>query len=134
MATAISQYNQGLASNQFQNIVGDLQGFVNTGANAAGTLGNAAVTGAVNEGQLQGNTLTGIGQSQAQGILGQSNALSNGLTGVTGSLSNAALLSGLGGGNGLYGNVGSMPATGPGAPSDMQSNIYALSQGINPFG
>jgi hypothetical protein len=134
VATAVSGYNQGLAQNTWQSVVQALQGYAGLGESAAGTLGTSALSGAVNEGQLQGNTLTGIGQSQAQGILGSANALSGGLSGLTGSLGNAALLSGLGGGNGLYGNIGNMPATGAGAPSDLQSNLYAISQGINPFG
>jgi len=35
-----------------------------------------------------------------------------------------------GGGGSIY---GSAPATGPGSPTDAQSNQYAISQGINPF-
>jgi len=113
LATAISGYNQGLAQDTWQSVVSALQNYAGIGANAAGTLGNIAgsagnadIGAAVNEGQIQGNTLSGIGQSQAQGILGQGNALAGGLTGTTNALSSAALLSGFGGSGGLYGNNG----------------------------
>lgn len=133
LATAISGYNNGLASNTWSSVVNALQGYAGIGANAAGTLGTAALSGAVSEGNSQASTLGNIGNAQAAGTLGSANALSGGLSGVTNSLSSAALLSGLGGGGGLYGNVGNMPATGAGSPNDLQSNMYAMSQGINPF-
>jgi hypothetical protein len=140
LATAISQYKNGLAANTWQSVVGALQNYAGLGENAAGTLGNilgsagnADINAGIQAGNSQASTLTGIGQSQAQGILGSANAFSGGLQGVTNSLSSAALLSGMSGGGGLYSNIGNMPATGPGAPSDLQANIYALTQGINPF-
>lgn len=125
LATAISQYNNGLASQQYFNTVGSLQNLTNTGAGAANTLsgvfgnaGNAALGAGVNEGNIQGNTLGNIGTAQAQGTLGTANALSGGLTGVTGSLGNAALYNALLGGsgaNGLYqgtSSVGGAPLAG----------------------
>ena len=142
VATAVSGYNQGLASNTWQSVVNALQGYAGLGGNAAATLGgiagsagNADVGAGVQAGQVQGNTLTGIGQSQAAGILGSANAISGGVSGVTNSLSSAALLSGLQGGGGLYNldAIGKMPATGAGSPNILQSNMYAISQGINPF-
>ena len=133
LATAVSQYNQGLAQDTWQSVVQALQGYAGMGEQAGATLGSAALNGSIQQGQNVGNTLTGIGQSQAQGILGSANALASGVGGITNSLSTAALLSGAGGGGGLYGNIGGMPATGAGAPGDLQSNLYAISQGINPF-
>jgi hypothetical protein len=141
VATAVAGYSRGLASNTWQGVVNALQGYANLGGNAAGTIGNIAgsagnadVGAGIQAGNSQANTLTNIGTSQAQGILGSANAISGGLSGVTNSLSSAALLSGIGGGGGgLYNNVGSMPATGPGSPNVLQSNMYAISQGINPF-
>jgi hypothetical protein len=108
LATAISQYNQGLAGNTWQNVVNALQGYANTGATAAGTLGGAALNAGVGEGNAQASTLTGIGQAQAAGTLGSANALAGGLTGTSNAASNALLYSqlfgngGLGGNNGIY--------------------------------
>lgn len=109
VATAVSGYNQGLASNTWQSVVNALQGYAGMGANSANTL----ASGAIASGNAQAGTLTGIGQSQAAGILGSANAISGGLTGATNSLGSAALLSGLQGGGGIYGGV-SGPAYGGG--------------------
>lgn len=118
LATAISQYNNGLAGTTWQNTVNALQGYANTGANAAGSLGTAALGAGINEGNAQASTLTGIGNSQAAGTLGSANALSTGLTGTAGSASNALLLNQLfggSGGGGLYNTPGTSigGATGP---------------------
>lgn len=136
LATAISQYNQGLASGQFQNIVGDLQGFAGLGENAAGTLGTAALGGAVNEGNAQAGTLGNIGNAQAAGTLGSAAALSGGITGATGSASNALLLNQLlgNGSGGLYtpqqiANIGNMNAS---SVTDAQSNAYGIANGLTP--
>ena len=129
LATAISNYNQGLAGTTWQSVVNSLQNYANMGASSANSLANAAL----GSGNSQAASLTGIGNAQASGTLGSANALAGGLTGTTNALSSAALLAGAGGG-GLYGNIGKMPATGAGSPSDFQSNLYAISQGINPWG
>lgn len=115
LATAISQYNNGLAGTQYFNTVGALQNLTNTGAGAAGNLGsiygsagNAALGGAINAGNAQANTLGNIGTAQAQGILGSANAVSGGINGLTGSANNALLYNALGGNSGsggLYGNI-----------------------------
>lgn len=106
LAAAISQYNNGLAQNTWQTTVNALQGYAGLGAGAAGTLGTAALGGAVNEGNSQAGTLGNIGNAQAAGTLGSANALAGGLTGATGSAQNALLYSQLfGNGNsgaGLY--------------------------------
>ncbi len=114
LATAVSQYNNGLASQQYFNTVGSLQNLTNTGANAAtslsgifGNAGNAALGASTQQAGLQGNTLGNIGNAQAAGTLGSANALSGGLTGTSNALSNAALYNALGnqlggGSGGLY--------------------------------
>ncbi len=117
LATAISNYNQGLAGTTWQNTVNALQGFANTGAGAAGTLGTAALGGAINEGNAQAGTLGNIGNAQASGILGSANAITGGISGATGGINNALLFSAIGGGqgNGLYGgNALSNPSYGGG--------------------
>ena len=137
-------YSTGLAQNtynqQFSNYLAQNQQIgnllfapVGTGANAAGqlasiygNLGTAGLGGAVSTGQGIANSLGGYGNALAGGATGVSNALTGGINMLA--LSGSPLASNLG----LQG-VGSLPATGPGAPSDWTSNIWALSQGINPF-
>jgi hypothetical protein len=110
VATALSQYNQGLAQNTWGSVVNALQGYANLGAGAAGNLANAAI----GSGNAQANTLGNIGNAQASGILGSANAISGGLTGTANALSSAALYSALGSqGGGLYGGL-SGPAWGGG--------------------
>jgi hypothetical protein len=104
LATAISQYNNGLAGTTWQNTVNALQGFANTGAGAAGSLAGNAIA----SGNSQAGTLTNTGNALASGTLGSANALSGGLGGAAGSASNALLLNqlfGAGGGGGLYGGT-----------------------------
>lgn len=111
LATAISQYNNGLAGTTWGNTVNALQGFANTGAGAAGSLAGNAIA----SGNSQANTLTGIGNAQAAGTLGSANALSGGLTGATSAGSNALLLSKLlnnSGGGGSPGIYGPSPSQG----------------------
>lgn len=147
LATAVSQYNNGLAGQQYFNTVGALQGLTNTGANAAtslggifGSAGNAALGQSGVQGQLQGNTIGNIGNAQATGTLGTANALSGGLTGASSSLSNALLLGGLGGGQsngaqGLYQGY-----TNPSQFNNMQANSvtdaqatgYGMANGLFP--
>lgn len=103
LATAISQYNNGLAGTQYFNTVNALQGLTNTGASAAGTLGTSALNAAVGSGNAQAGTIGNVGNAQASGILGSANALSGGLSGATGSVNNALLYNALGGGSGLGG-------------------------------
>lgn len=101
LATAISQFNNGLAGQQYFNTVGALQNTANMGQGAASSL----LGGAINSGNAQAGTLGNIGNAQASGTLGSANALSGGLTGAAGSASNALLynqLLGNGGNSGLY--------------------------------
>jgi hypothetical protein len=99
LATAISQYNNGLAGTQYFNTVSALQNAVNTGANSA----NALAGYAINSGNSQANTLGNVGNAQAAGTLGSANALSSGITGASGAVNNALLFSALGGGGGVSG-------------------------------
>lgn len=115
LATAISQYNNGLAQNTWQNTVNALQGYANTGANAAGNLAG----GAISSGNAMAGTLGNIGNAQAAGTLGSANALSGGLTGAAGAGTNALLynkLLGSSGGGGLYDGSSYGPMSLNGAP------------------
>jgi hypothetical protein len=100
LATAISQFNNGLAGTTWQNTVNALQSYGNMGASAAGTFGTAALGGAINAGNAQAGTIGNIGNAQAAGTLGSANALSTGINGVTSSASNALLF------NRMFGNQG----------------------------
>ncbi len=95
LATAISQYNQGLAGNTWQNTVNALQGYANLGGNAAQSLaGNA-----IGSGNAIAGTYGNLGNAQAAGTLGSANALASGITGAAGAGTNALLYSQLFGGN-----------------------------------
>lgn len=97
LGTALSGYNQGLASTYYQNAVNNLQGLVNTGVGA----GQGLASGAINSGNAQAGTLQNIGTAQASGTLGSANALAGGITGAGTSAGNSLLLSQiLGQGNG----------------------------------
>lgn len=134
LATAISQYNQGLAGNTWSSVVNALQGYANTGANAAGNLAG----GAISSGNAQAGTLSNIGGSMAAGTLGSANALAGGLNGAAGSASNALLYSQLfgngGGGGGIYTpqqiqNIGNMQAS---SLTDAQANAYGIANNLTP--
>jgi hypothetical protein len=99
LATAVSQFNNGLAGTQYFNTVNALQGLTNTGANAASSI----LGGAINSGNAQANTLGNIGNAQAAGTLGSANAISGGLTGASSAATNALLFNALGGGGGASG-------------------------------
>jgi hypothetical protein len=144
LATAISQYNQGLAGNQYFQTVSALQNLTNTGANAAtslggifGSAGNAALGQSGVQGNLVGNTLGNIGNAQAAGTLGVSNALQGGLTSGSNALSTSALLGGFGqnGAQGLYaglsnpGQFNNVPAT---SLTDAQAMGYGIANNLNP--
>lgn len=101
LATAVSQFNNGLAQNTWQNTVNALQGYAGLGANAAGSLAG----GAINSGNAQAGTLTNTGNALASGTLGSANAVMGGINGVANAGTNALLynkLFGGGGGNGIY--------------------------------
>lgn len=104
VATAVGQYNTGLANTFWKDVVGALTNTASLGAGAAGSLGGLATQ----TGGLMGNTLSGIGSSTAAGTLGSANALAGGLTGGANSIATAYLLSkflpGGGGGGGMYGS------------------------------
>lgn len=132
LATALSQYNNGLAQNTWQTTVDALQNYAGLGGNAAGSLaGNA-----IRSGNAQAGTLTNTGNALASGTLGSASALSTGITGAAGSTSNALLYNQLfgngSGGNGLYtptqiANIGNQSAT---SITDAQANAYGAAQGF----
>lgn len=93
LTRGVGDYVTGLAGTSWQNAVQSLlsgaglkinalQGFANTGANAAGNLAG----GAISSGNAQAQTLGNIGNAQAAGTLGTANALSGGLTGASNAL------------------------------------------------
>jgi hypothetical protein len=111
---AISDYNTGLAGQQYFNTVGALsgaygqrvnalKGIFDTGANSAGNLAG----GAISSGNAMGATQQTAANALASGVAGVGNALSGGLTSGTNALALNSLLSkyapGTGGG-GLYGS------------------------------
>lgn len=156
LATAVSNYNQGLASTQWGNIVSalqgslnsgtsnllnaystgaaPLQGLVNTGANAAaGLASNATATG-----QGIGSSLTGIGNAQAGAATSIGNSVGSAVGGIGTSLTNQNILSVLAGQGGLGGGVytpsqlnsiGGMPAS---SATDAQANAYGAAYGLTP--
>jgi hypothetical protein len=123
-----STFATGLADstyqNQFSNAVTNqtnafnrLSTLVNTGENAGaqtGAAGTAAASGAA-------GAQIGAGNAAAAA----SNATGGALSGLSNNVGGYALAKGLYGGN-----VGSMPATGPGSPNDAVSSAYAATQGI----
>lgn len=131
LATAISQYNNGLAGTNYFNTIAALQGTAGIGSGAASSL----LGGAINSGNAQASTYGNIGNAQATGTLGTANALSGGLTGGASALSNAAIFNALGsgsGGGGLYtpqgiANIGNMQAS---SVTDAQANAYGTAMGF----
>lgn len=72
--TELQKFSTGLAQNTFFPLVQSLQGLVNTGADAASSLGGTAA----NFGSSMGNMFSNLGGAQASGILGASNAVGSG--------------------------------------------------------
>lgn len=88
----LSDYNQGMASNEFSNWWNQLQGLVNTGATGTSGTANAGaqnvnnIINSTNQNSLaQQNALTAQGDARASGVLGVTNALSFGLGNYGGS-------------------------------------------------
>lgn len=107
----ISQFNQGLASQQYGNYFNRLMSLATLGGSAANGLAgnNATMSNSI------GNTTMGVGQAQASGVVGSANAITGGInSGVTNSL----LASYLGKSPSAYGgnNLGNM-IFGGGSPS-----------------
>lgn len=120
LASAISQYNNGLASQTYGNQVGMLQNFANMGTNA----GSALAGNAINAGNSMANTIQAGGNAQAAGTLGSANALSGGLTSASGGIGNALLFSQLfGGGGGGLGNA--LSGIFGGTPNPMDNSLAA---------
>jgi hypothetical protein len=156
LATAVSNYNQGLASTQWSNIVSALQGSLNSGTsnllstygagaaplqNLVGTGANAAAglaSNATATGQGIANSTTGIGNAQAGAATSIGNSVGGAVSGIGSSLSNQNILSILAGQGGLGGGVytpsqlnsiGNMPA---GAATNAQANAYGAAYGLTP--
>lgn len=137
----LDSFNSGLATQQYGNYFNRLMQMSNNGLSAASGLTTASTniaggranlaTGAASANNASastiGNTMQGVGQAQASGIVGGTNAITGS---INSGISNSLLANYLGKSPSAY---GSSPATGPGSPTDAQSNSYAMSQGINPF-
>ena len=81
----VSQFNQGLASQQYGNYFNRLMGLSQLGSGAA----SAAAGSGANFSSQMSNSIQGQGQAQAAGVVGSANALSGGLNGVANSASGA---------------------------------------------
>lgn len=136
LATAISQYNNGLAQNTWQNTVNALSGYANMGASAAGQFGNSVLGGSITAGNSQAGTLGNIGNAQAAGTLGSANALASGVTGVAGAGTNALLYSQLFGQNGSGGDLysGNALANGPSNSAISNASDDQIAQYESMFG
>jgi hypothetical protein len=155
LAKAVSDYNNGLASTQWSNIVGALTNTLNsgtsnnlsvfnaganpllsligTGANAAGGLATAAT----NTGQGIASSTTGIGNAQAGAATSIGNSVGGAVGGIGTTLSNQNILSVLAGQGGLGGGVytpsqlqqiSNMPAS---AATDAQAAGYGKAYGLD---
>ncbi len=71
----ITEYGQGMASQQLNNYANRLAGIAGVGQTAASAVGQ----GALQTGANIGNLLVGQGNARASGIAGQANALTNGV-------------------------------------------------------
>lgn len=156
LATAVSNYNQGLASTQWSNIVSALQGslnsgtsnllstygaganplqnLVNTGSNAAAGLASSATA----TGQGIAGSTTGIGNAQAGAATSIGNSFGGAVGGIGSSLSNQNILSVLAGQGGLSGGVytpqqlqafGNAPAS---SLTNAQATAYGNAYGLTP--
>src|SRR6185312_8161048 len=111
----ISQFNQGLATQQFGNYFNRLMSLSQLGGSAAAS---AANSGAQMSNQI-GNTMGNIGQSQASGIIGGANAITGGInSGIQNSL--------------LYNAINRSSYSPPGASAITASNPLAASQNFFP--
>lgn len=139
VAKGAASFTTGLAQNTWQSVVQALQNtyssqlqggqnLINTGTQAGSALAGVGT----NTANSISGALTGAGNAQAAAANATGSAISNAANGLPSNLLLSQLMGG--GSGGIYGNVGGMPATGAGSPSDAQSNLYAVSQGINPWG
>lgn len=112
--TALNNYAQGMASNEYSNAYNRfmnnqntqfsrLQSVAGMGQTATGQLAGAAG----NYMDQSGNMITGSANAQAAGTIGSANALSSGLSSLT---SGVGAFAGLGGLSGGFGSAGYTPA------------------------
>jgi hypothetical protein len=72
---ALSQFNQGLANQEYGNYLSRLMGMAGSGQNAAGGMASAAQ----NTASGVSNALSGIGNAQSAGTIGAANGIANGI-------------------------------------------------------
>jgi hypothetical protein len=128
-----SQY-LGNANTAYQNLVGNTQNLVGTGANAAANLGGIGTTVG---GQI-GNNAVGAGNALAAGTIGSANALAGGIGGATNNLLTSYLLSNLGGGGGALPLSAQYPSgtsylTALGYSANPTSNLGQANSGLGPI-
>ena len=125
---AASDYNQGMASqeygnafNRFQtnraNILNPLQSLSGAGQTASGVMGQAAMQG----GQDRGNYLTQAGNANSAGYIGQGNAINNALGQGVNAYQNYQLMNKL-----------NMPAYGAGGATNQTANFNNYGPGYSP--
>lgn len=115
-AAALTNFGQGLASQQYGNYFSRLMGMAGMGQQAAGQGLNFGATMGGQISQQYGN----IGQANASGVIGAANAYSGAATGVANAANSYAsnsiysrMMSGTGTAYGSPGNYGGSPATNP---------------------
>ena len=141
LATAVSQFNNGLASNTWEKTINALMGYSQMGAGAGGALagiagnaGNAALGGGVtaggnvlnagiNAGNSQAGTMTNTGNAMASGTMGTANAYMGGLNGAANAGSNALLYSKMFGNKDANGIYGDGPGSSPAGPMSVNGNV-----------
>ena len=125
---ASQQFGQNYAmQNAWNPYISQLSQLAGNGQNAGASLGAIGA----NTGNSVAQTQLAGGQAAASGIVGSANAINGGInTGIYTGLNSALQGYGL---QQNIANIGSQPATGVGSPTDAQSNVYAVSQGINPY-
>ncbi len=80
----LAKFNQGLASQEYGNYLGRLQGMSSTGMSAATGAANAQAQGILGAGAAQAQGITGAANARTAGTIGMGNALAGGINNVMG--------------------------------------------------
>jgi hypothetical protein len=123
--TALTNFGQGLASQQYGNYVNQLLGISGQGIQAGGALAGAS-TNAANS---IANTFGSIGQSQAAGTIGSTNAITGA---ISGGVNNLILANALGNRSG-YGNTGNWLSNIFNSGGSSSNNVWSSGTSAVPF-
>ncbi len=105
LGTALSNYNNGLASTYYNNYVSQEQNLANMGEGAASSLAGTATS----TGQSIANTTQAQGNATASGTLGSANATAGGLSNASNGLLLSSLLGSKStGSSGIYSNISNL--------------------------